>query len=219
MKKGLRFKSTIALLSAMGLLTTGPVTHAQQTSESESETTEEHSMDHSEMEHDDSGDLPEGIKEAEKPKFEVGDMAILAHGHMPGMEGAEAEIVGAFETYAYEITYEDANTGEMVKNHRWIVHEEIAESADQEDPFKEGDEITIEASHMEGMEGQTGTIDAVEKTIVYMIDYVPTDSEDEEPIKNHKWMIEEELMTEEEAETAVQESSEATEETTESGED
>lgn len=69
--------------------------------------------------YDDSGEIPTGLKEAENPKFEIGDIVILHHGQKPGMEGASAKIVGAFETTAYEATFESMTGGEMVANHKW----------------------------------------------------------------------------------------------------
>lgn len=49
----------------------------------------------------------------------------------------------------------------------------------------------MNASHMEGMEGATATIDSAEDTTVYMVDFVTTDTEEE--VQNHKWVTESEL--------------------------
>lgn len=113
---------------------------------------------------------------------------------MDGMKGAEATIVGAYETNAYAITYTPTNGGEKVENHKWVVQEEIDEAKGDEalDP---GTEVTITADHMEGMEGATGIINSVENTTVYMIDYTPTDGGDK--VINHKWVTEEELSDKE----------------------
>lgn len=51
--------------------------------------------------------------------------------------------------------------------------------------------MTLEARHMEGMEGATATIDDAVTSTVYMIDYQPTDGG--EVVRNHKWLTEEEL--------------------------
>lgn len=155
---------------------------------------ESHEMDHSTMEHSSTGAVPEDITISENPAFPPGSKAILNDGHMDGMKGAEATIVGAYETNAYAITYTPTNGGEKVENHKWVVQEEIDEAKGDEalDP---GTEVTITADHMEGMEGATGVINSVENTTVYMIDYTPTDGGDK--VINHKWVIEEELSDKE----------------------
>ena len=136
------------------------------------------------MVHDDSGEIPEGLKEAENPTYNVGETATITDGHMEGMEGAEATIVGAFDTVAYEVSYDPTNGGPREENHKWVIHEEIADAG--EEPFEPGDEVTLEANHMEGMEGATATIDDAKSTTVYMIDYQPTTGGEE--VKNHKWV-------------------------------
>ena len=67
--------------------------------------------------------------------------------------------------------------------------EEIAEST--ESAVEPGEEVTLEARHMEGMEGATATIDDAVTSTVYMVDYQPTDGG--EVVRNHKWLTEEEL--------------------------
>lgn len=144
------------------------------------------------MVHDDSGEIPEGLKEAENPTYNVGETATITDGHMEGMEGAEATIVGAFDTVAYEVSYDPTNGGPREENHKWVIHEEIADAG--EEPFEPGDEVTLEADHMEGMEGATATIDDAKSTTVYMIDYQPTTGGEE--VKNHKWVTDSELSAE-----------------------
>lgn len=139
--------------------------------------------------HDQSGTLPEGIQPAESPTYAIGDSVILLHGHMPGMEGAEATIVGAFNTVAYEVTYYPTNGGEPEYNHRWVVHEEIRDAG--EETLEVGSEVILEAHHMPGMYGATAVIEAVEETTVYMVDYQPTDGS--ALVRNHKWVTEAEL--------------------------
>lgn len=146
------------------------------------------------MMHDDSGEIPEGLQEAENPTYPVGDTVTIQTDHMAGMEGATGTIVGAFDTVAYEVTYEPTNGDSIVENHKWVLKEEIPEARNQEEPLSEGTEVTLEASHMEGMEGVTATIDSAEETTVYMLDYQPTDGE--EMVKNHKWVTEDELSQE-----------------------
>ena len=144
------------------------------------------------MVHDDSGEIPEGLKEAENPTYNVGETATITDGHMEGMEGAEATIVGAFDTVAYEVSYDPTNGGPREENHKWVIHQEIADAG--EEPFEPGDEVTLEANHTEGMEGATATIDDAKSTTVYMIDYQPTTGGEE--VKNHKWVTDSELSAE-----------------------
>ena len=146
------------------------------------------------MMNDDSGEIPEGLQEAENPTYPVGDTVTIQTDHMAGMEGATGTIVGAFDTVAYEVTYEPTNGDSIVENHKWVLKEEIPEARNQEEPLSEGTEVTLEASHMEGMEGATATIDSAEETTVYMLDYQPTDGG--EMVKNHKWVTEDELSQE-----------------------
>lgn len=144
--------------------------------------------DHSGMDMSGSGDVPEGLKSAENPTFAVGDKAIITEAHMPGMEGAEATIVGAYDTVVYSISYDPMHGGERVEDHKWIIHEEVKNATTE--PYEVGDEIDVEAEHMEGMGGTTATVDSAEKTTVYMVDFT---LESGEEVTNHKWVTEEEL--------------------------
>ncbi|WP_223700892.1 YdhK family protein [Sutcliffiella deserti] len=150
-------------------------------------------MDHSGMDMSGSGEVPEGLEQAENPAFPVGSTAIITEAHMPGMKGAEATIVGAYDTTVYSISYDPTDGGKRVENHKWIIHEEIADR--QEEPYEAGDEVKVEAKHMEGMEGATAVIDSAEQTTVYMVDFTLKDSGEE--VSNHKWVTESELSSEE----------------------
>ena len=143
------------------------------------------------MVHDDSGVIPDGLMEAENPTYKVEESVIMQAGHMEGMEGAEATIVGAFDTIVYEVSYDPTNGDPRVENHQWVIQEEIAETKDVEEPLEPGTEVTLEASHMEGMQGATATIESAEDTTVYMVDFEPTTGE--EMVRNHKWVTEAEL--------------------------
>lgn len=147
---------------------------------------------HSDMEHSSSGVLPENLKVADNPTYPVGSKAIIKTDHMEGMNGAEATIVGAFDTVAYSISYTPTTGGEKVEDHKWIVHEEIVDAGDE--PLKVGDKVVTVADHMKGMENAEVTIDSVKPTTVYMIDYNSTT--DNEEVKNHKWVVEDELEKE-----------------------
>lgn len=108
---------------------------------------------------------------------------------MEGMKGAEATIVGAYDTTAYAISYTPTTGGERVENHKWVIHEEIPDAG--EAPLEPGSEVTINAEHMEGMDGVTAEIDSAEQTTVYMINFTPTTGGEE--VTNHKWVTENEL--------------------------
>ncbi|WP_339149272.1 MULTISPECIES: YdhK family protein [unclassified Sutcliffiella] len=148
---------------------------------------------HSGMDMSGSGEVPEGLKEKENPTFELGSTATITDAHMPGMEGAEATIVGAYETTVYSISYDPTDGGERVEDHKWIIHEEVKDA--QEEPYKVGDEVEVDADHMEGMQGATAIIDSAEQTTVYMVDFALTDIGEE--VTNHKWVTESELSKEE----------------------
>lgn len=156
----------------------------------ESDTNEDmEGMDHSGMNHSSTGEVPEGLQEADNPTYEVGSQAIIESDHMQGMNGAEATIVGAYDTTVYTASYTPTTGGEPVENHKWVIHEEIEEAGDES--FEPGTEVTLNADHMEGMNGATAVIDSAEETTVYMVDFVATDSGEE--VKNHKWVTESEL--------------------------
>lgn len=142
-----------------------------------------------EMNHSGSGEVPATLKVAENPTFKVGSEAIIETDHMKGMKGAVATIVGAYDTTAYAISYTPVTGGERVKNHKWVIQEEIKDADDK--TLEPGTEVTVEADHMKGMQGAVATIDSAEKTTVYMIDYTPTTGG--EKVTNHKWVTESEL--------------------------
>ncbi|WP_211750054.1 YdhK family protein [Paenibacillus sp. Marseille-Q4541] len=146
-------------------------------------------MNHSEMNHSSSGEVPNGLKEANNPTYPVGSEAIIQSEHMEGMKGAKATIVGAYDTTAYAVSYTPTTGGEPVKNHKWVIHEEIKDVSNQ--TLKPGTEVTLEADHMPGMKDAIAVIDSAEDTTVYMVDYTPATGG--EPVKNHKWVTESEL--------------------------
>ncbi|MGG0888733.1 DUF1541 domain-containing protein [Cytobacillus horneckiae] len=146
-------------------------------------------MDHSNMDHSSSGEIPDGLMDAENPTYPVDSKALIKDGHMAGMKGAEATIVGAYDTVAYIVSYTPEDSGERVENHKWIIHEEFPDAG--EEPLQPGTEIETDADHMSGMDGAAVEIVSGEETTVYMIDYTPTDGS--EKVENHKWVTEEEL--------------------------
>jgi len=160
--------------------------HSNMDSDTEEDSESEESMD---MDHSGSGEVPEGLKVSENPTYKVGSKAIIKDGHMEGMQGAEATIVGAYDTVAYAISYTPTNGGDLVENHKWVIHEEIPDAGEQ--PLEPGSEVTINAEHIEGMDEAKAVIDSAEETTVYMIDYTPTTGG--ERVTNHQWVTESEL--------------------------
>lgn len=144
---------------------------------------------HGGMNHSGSGEVPQALEKAENPTYPEGTKAVINAAHMPGMDGAVATITGAFDTKVYTISYTPTNGGEKVEDHKWVIHEEIADSEDTD--FQIGEEVVIKAEHMPGMDGVIATVDSVEETTVYMVDY--EDTETGESITNHKWVTESEL--------------------------
>ena len=136
-----------------------------------------------------SGEVPEDLAEAKDPTYSVGSKAEINADHMKGMEGAVATIEGAYDTTAYEVTYTPTNGGKTVKNHKWVIHEEMKDAKKQ--PYEKGDEVVLESDHMKDMKGAKATIDDSEDTTVYMVTY--KDTETGEEVENHKWVVEDEL--------------------------
>jgi hypothetical protein len=184
-------KKPVFLLLAAFFLILGACSKANDETGEKVENTESNESTHgahSNMNHSGSSEVPEGLKVSVNPKYEVGSQAIIESDHMKGMKGAEATIVGAYDTTVYTISYTPTDGGERVENHKWVVHEEIQEAGDE--PFKPGSQVTINAEHMEGMDGVTAEIDSAEATTVYMVDFTTTDGEE---VTNHKWVTESEL--------------------------
>lgn len=99
--------------------------HSDKTKQGENVSSAKHEgMD--DMSHSGPGEVPKGLKEAANPKFKVGSTAIMNSNHMEGMKGAEATIVGAFDTNVYTISYTPTTGGEKVKNHKWVTESELS---------------------------------------------------------------------------------------------
>ncbi|SDJ18428.1 YdhK family protein [Alteribacillus bidgolensis] len=140
-----------------------------------------------------SGEVPEELEEAEDPTYDIGDEAIIQAEHSEGgeemMKGAKATIAGAFDTTVYSVSFTPIHGGDPVEDHKWVIHEELENPGDY--PLEPGTEVTLDSSHMEGMEGATATIDSAEETTVYMVDFTTITGGEE--VENHKWVTEEEL--------------------------
>ncbi|MGS2780554.1 YdhK family protein [Robertmurraya sp. GLU-23] len=134
-------------------------------------------------------EIPKGLKKAKNPTYKFGSQVVVKACHMKGMYGAKATIVGAYDTTAYAVTYTPTTGGPIVKNHKWVIQEEIKNAGIK--AFTAGTEVTLEANHKKGMMGAKAIINSAVRTTVYIIDYTPTTGG---PIvKNHKWVIESEL--------------------------
>ena len=146
------------------------------------------SSDSGGMEHPmDGGPAPEGIETAASPTYPVGTEVTLTADHMEGMDGANATIAGAYDTYTYAVDFTPSAGGEPVKDHTWVVQQEIKDAGDER--LADGTEVTLEAEHMEGMKGAKATIASSTEETVYMVDY----ESDGMTMTNHKWVVESEL--------------------------
>ena len=83
-------------------------------------------MDHT---HSHGDPLPTDIPAAQDPRYPVGSHVRLTADHMEGMDGAEATVVGAYDTWTYAVDYTPTTGGPEVKDHRWVVQQEIRDIA------------------------------------------------------------------------------------------
>lgn len=129
---------------------------------------------------------------AVSPKYPVGAQVVIETDHMPGMQGATGIVSGAFNTTVYAVDYTTAD-GTPVVNHRWVIAEEIENSAGK--TFVVGDTVTLAMGHMEslGGAGLSAVIVQVVEGPVYMVDYDPTDGSAR--VVNHQWVTESELRS------------------------
>jgi hypothetical protein len=145
---------------------------------------------HDDMIYEGSAEVPACLKVAENPKFPVGTKAISIADHMGGMmANVEVTIVGAYETTAYGTTYTSTTTGQKVKNHKWIVHEEFVNVGSE--ILQPGTKVSTIAEHMKGMKDAVHKIEFSKTTTVYMVDFIATNGK---KVTNHKWVTEDELI-------------------------
>ena len=184
MKKQL-LVTTLALTTVLGLGACGTNSNS-----SSNDMHDDMNASHDGMMHSGDGKIPDGLKQAKDPKFKDNAKVILSSDHMQGMDGANATVVDAFDTTVYEVSYTPTTGGKTVNNHKWVIQEEL-------DPvptssLKKGDDVTLAADHMKGMDGADATIDRAEQTTVYMVDFKPTTGG--KTVNNHKWVTEDELQ-------------------------
>lgn len=70
--------------------------------------------------------IHEEIKKFSKKPYEPGTDVILEAEHMAGMLGATAQIDSAEQTTVYMIDFMPTTGGEKVKNHKWVIEEELS---------------------------------------------------------------------------------------------
>lgn len=145
-------------------------------------------MDHSGMDHPaDGGPVPTGMRNAADPTYPAGSTVVLTADHMVGMDGATATIVGAYDTYTYAVTYTPTTGGDPVKDHRWVVQEELKDAGNERLP--DGTEVILAADHMGGMDGAKATIASSTDETVYVVNYEAHGM----TMTNHKWVTESEI--------------------------
>ncbi|AXH99135.1 DUF1541 domain-containing protein [Sporosarcina sp. PTS2304] len=68
----------------------------------------------------------EEVEDPAPAPLEKGTEVTVLADHMEGMEGAKAEIESVEQTTVYMIDYESTTDGSEVKNHKWVVEEELS---------------------------------------------------------------------------------------------
>ncbi|AKK04299.1 YdhK family protein [Corynebacterium epidermidicanis] len=185
MNRRARFASAVLVTVALGL--TGCANTQKDSTTKVDTATKAPSVSHEGHNHGaDGGAAPAGMTKAASPKFTTGQHVTLQADHMPGMQGADATIVAAYDTHTYSVTYTPTTGGAQVNDHKWVVQEELL---NQSQPAKPGDQVTLNADHMTGMKGAVATVDSVVTEPVYMVDV----TSGEMPMKNHKWVTESEI--------------------------
>ncbi|MGC3955499.1 MAG: YdhK family protein [Propionicimonas sp.] len=135
----------------------------------------------------DGGPVPAGMTAATNPTYPVGSTVKLTTDHMPGMAGATATVVGAYDTFTYAVNYTPTTGGDPVTDHRWVVQEELDHAGSER--LADGTEVTLLAGHMAGMNGARATIASSSDETVYVVDY----EADGMTMTNHKWVVESEM--------------------------
>ncbi|WP_010238261.1 YdhK family protein [Clostridium arbusti] len=142
--------------------------------------------------HSESMTSVDNLTKEKNAAYTVGTSVIINTDHMKGMKGAKGTVSGVYKTTVYAIDYTPSDGGTEVKNHRWVIKEELEDSSSEN--YAVGDELTLKSGHMSGMGGKgvKAKIVQVVEGPAYMVDYKPTDGSKE--VKNHQWVIESELQ-------------------------
>ncbi|GHU63625.1 hypothetical protein FACS189418_7280 [Clostridia bacterium] len=139
-----------------------------------------------------SGEIPNGMQNAANPAFPVGSTISVTADHVNGGKVTKATVVKAFDTTALQVNYTPTDGGSPVIDHKWVVLEELK---NQTAPPKVGDTVTLEASHLPGMQGVEAEVTGLYEGVVYVIDF-----EDDHgmEMKNHLWISEDEAQSDSE---------------------
>ncbi|WP_025785358.1 YdhK family protein [Sporosarcina sp. D27] len=70
--------------------------------------------------------IHEELEDPSAAPLEKGTEVTTLADHMKGMEGAKAEIESAEQTTVYMIDYVPTTGGDEVKNHKWVVEDELS---------------------------------------------------------------------------------------------
>src|SRR5699024_8623957 len=178
-------KKLSSIIVASGLVLSACSTGNEEEENSKDQKQEKH------MNHKSKSKAPDNMKSTDDIKYKKDDKITITADNMPSMKNTKGTLKGANKTYAYFVSYTPTNGDEKLNNYKWVIKEGVAN--DSENGFKKGDTVKLEAGHMPGMKGAEVQIDDVEKTTVYMVDYKST--ENDEMVKNHKWMTTDELKS------------------------
>lgn len=135
----------------------------------------------------DGGPAPAGMTAASHPRHPVGSHVVLTADHEMGMKGARATVVGAYSTITYAVDYTPTTGGATVKDHKWVVQQEIRDAGTRR--LADGTHVVLTASHMPGMQGARATIVSSTTQTVYMVDWDMVGM----MMKNHKWVVDSEM--------------------------
>lgn len=73
--------------------------------------------------------LPAGMTPSSDSRYPVGTPVTLIADHMPGMEGAQGTVAGVYVTTTYAVDYTPTTGDAPVKDHEWVVQEELEDPA------------------------------------------------------------------------------------------
>ncbi|MET3576315.1 YdhK family protein [Bhargavaea ullalensis] len=73
--------------------------------------------------------IHEELKDPGKDPVQKGSQVTIAADHMDGMKGATGIIDDAEKTTVYQVDFVPEDGGEKVKNHKWVIEEELSEES------------------------------------------------------------------------------------------
>ncbi|WP_100489396.1 YdhK family protein [Sporolactobacillus pectinivorans] len=164
---------------------------SQGTNDSSSSMSHDMNRDHDQHAMSSDRDVPQDLVATMNPEFKKGSKVTLKTDHMSGMMNAKGTVAGVYTTNVYTVTYHPTNGGKVVRNHKWVIQQEL--QTHNKGLLKTGTKVNLNASHMPGMMGAEATIDSAKQTNIYMVNY--TDTKTGKVIKSHKWVTEDELIS------------------------